>query len=136
MFQAPFSFNGRIRRSEFGFSFIIYAICYILLELAVPAGSQEMGLLGLAFIPLIWFMWAQAAKRCHDLGRNGFWLFVPFYILWLLFQDGDAGLNEYGANPKAFDGILPSTEQNHELQEITSNDHLTYPDGHIDLTKK
>jgi uncharacterized membrane protein YhaH (DUF805 family) len=135
MFKAPFSFNGRIRRSEFGISFIIYAICYLILKGIMEFGSNGDGILGLAFVPIIWFIWAQAAKRCHDLGKNGFWFLIPFYVFWLLFQDSEVGFNDYGASPKAYSGMLPSLNESHEVPEI-SNDKVIYHDGHIDLTKK
>ena len=134
MFQAPFSFNGRIRRSEFGFSFIIYVVCSVFLDVIIK--SENMPILNLVFIPVLWFIFSQGAKRCHDIGRSGYWQLNPFYTLWLLFQKGNADINEYGSNPKGFDDILPSVEQNNEIQEITSNDHMTYHNGHIDLTKK
>ena len=52
------------------------------------------------FIPLIWVLWAQGAKRCHDIGKSDWWQFVPFFVLWMLFKDGDVGSNEYGEDPK------------------------------------
>jgi uncharacterized membrane protein YhaH (DUF805 family) len=96
MFKAPFSFDGRIRRTEYGISLIIYFISYfILLKL-----SYSVSIFGLAFIPLLWFFWAQGAKRCHDRGNSGWYQIIPFYIFWLLFAEGDLGENEYGSSPK------------------------------------
>lgn len=105
MFKNPFSFSGRIRRTEYGLSFIIYFIVYVVILLSTN-DLEENGLLWLLFIPLIWFMLAQAAKRCHDLGNSGWWQLIPFYGLWLLFQAGDTGFNEYGENPKT--GFKPT----------------------------
>jgi uncharacterized membrane protein YhaH (DUF805 family) len=99
MFKNPFSFNGRIRRTEFGLSFIIYIIIYIMILSSVDK-SRETSSTFLIFIPLIWFLWAQGAKRCHDLNRSGWWQIIPFYFLWLIFQDGDMWPNQYGYNPK------------------------------------
>ena len=48
----------------------------------------------------MWFQWAQGAKRCHDRNCSGWWQLVPFYALWMLFADGERGLNQYGPDPK------------------------------------
>lgn len=101
MFKNPFSFDGRIRRLEYGLTFVIYIVLYLIaLGLISAAGSVGAVLGVLLFIPMVWFVWAQGAKRCHDVGRSGWWQLIPFYGLFLLFQDGDAGNNEYGQNPK------------------------------------
>lgn len=102
MFQHPFSFSGRIRRLEYGLS---YLICLIY---SFPMNALEEDQIGAGFaaiwfillIPMMWFSYAQGAKRCHDLGHNGWWQIIPFYNLWMLFERGDKGPNEYGDNPK------------------------------------
>jgi len=108
MFKNPFSFEGRIRRTEYGVSFIIYAVIAVIVN-AIISSSSDAAILGIAYIPMLWFLWAQGAKRCHDLGNNGWWQIIPFYALWLLFQDGQHGSNQYGENPK---GIIGSNQQN------------------------
>ena len=98
MFLSPFSFGGRIRRKEFGISGIIYFLVATFVNGIIASG--EVPIIGLAYIPMLWFICAQGAKRCHDLGKNGWWQIIPFYGFWLLFQDGQPGINEYGHNPK------------------------------------
>jgi uncharacterized membrane protein YhaH (DUF805 family) len=107
MFKNPFSFSGRIRRTEYGISFIIYVIVYLMLRYALEVSRNNgypnkvvVALILLLFIPLVWFAWAQAAKRCHDLGNSGWYQLIPFYGLWLLFQNGNRGWNNYGPDPK------------------------------------
>ena len=56
--------------------------------------------MGLAIIPMLWFLWAQGAKRCHDMDKNGWFQIIPFYVLWMIFIEGDSFLNKYGDNPK------------------------------------
>ncbi len=106
MFENAFSFEGRIRRTEYGISVIIYAVIAVIINLVISESNGDMGIIGLAYIPLLWFLWAQAAKRCHDVGNSGWWQLIPLYGLWLLFQEGEHGQNQYGNNPK---GIQQNT---------------------------
>ena len=103
MFKRPFSFNGRIRRMEYGISFIIYFMWYVVVDVMTnnsdPSPTASIFIL-ISFIPMIWFLWAQNAKRCHDRGNSGWYQLIPFYFLVLLFGDGEEGENEYGDNPK------------------------------------
>lgn len=101
MFRAPFSFDGRIRRLEYGLSFLIVYFfelpMNILKEDQIGSGFAIIWLLLL--IPALWFFYAQGAKRCHDLGHNGWWQLIPFYWFWMVFEDGE-GTNQYGPSPK------------------------------------
>lgn len=97
-FSNPFSFNGRIRRSEYGISIILVFIVNTIINDIVETG--EVPLIGLAYIPTYWFLWAQGAKRSHDLGTNGWWQIIPFYVFSLLLASGDIGINQYGLDPK------------------------------------
>ena len=99
MFSMSFSFEGRIRRMEYGISFIIYVILQSIVNVVLQS-SPDASIIILVDIPLLWFIWAQGAKRCHDLGHSGWYQIIPFYVLWLLFADGVRMTNEYGANPK------------------------------------
>jgi uncharacterized membrane protein YhaH (DUF805 family) len=98
MFSKPFSFDGRIRRTEFGVSLIIYFIVYLFVLAIVESG--DVPIIGLAFIPMLWFLWAQGAKRCHDIGNSGWYQIIPFYVFWMLFANGQKETNQYGMNPK------------------------------------
>lgn len=101
MFRRPFSFKGRIRRLEYGLSYIvawIYAAFASVMNELSGGGTDASVILWL--IPFYWFLFAQGAKRCHDRGNSGWYQLIPFYGLWLLFGDSDKGDNEYGPNPK------------------------------------
>lgn len=107
MFANPFSFNGRIRRAEYGLSIVFYLIMYVQMMGFIIGpyaryeyeGRNPVGFLIVA-VPVLWFIWAQGAKRCHDLGNSGWYQLIPLYGLWMLFQNGQKGPNEYGENPK------------------------------------
>lgn len=100
MFTNTFSFDGRIRRTEYAISVLIYAFIATIINGIIGASNGDAFILLVLFIPALWFIWAQGAKRCHDLGNSGWWQLIPFYGFWLLFQDGQIGKNEYGENPK------------------------------------
>lgn len=103
MFKKPFSFSGRIRRLEYGISFIIYFIWYMFIDVAgkSPDLSQVAAIIiFISIIPMLWFLWAQNCKRCHDRGNTGWYQLIPFYFIVLLFGDGKPGENKYGTNPK------------------------------------
>lgn len=99
MFRNPFSFEGRIRRTEYGISLIIYFIPVTILN-AYLESEPDAGLAVLFYIPLVWFLWAQGAKRCHDRGNSGWFQIIPLYIFWLIFAKGDPLDNEYGQSPR------------------------------------
>jgi len=100
IFRNPFSFNGRIGRKEFIYSYVIYTVWYYALQII---SSKEGGLtfgesmfVLLTIVPMYWFNFAQCCKRCHDTGHSGWWQLIPFYPICLLFAEGDSGSNEYG----------------------------------------
>ncbi|PWV48891.1 DUF805 domain-containing protein [Chitinophaga sp. S165] len=109
MFKHPFSFEGRIGRAEYAISYGAYIALYVIVTVAKDGPGA---LLGLLFIPAIWILFAQGAKRCHDLGKSGWWQIIPFYFFVMIFQAGDEGANEYGfpeSHPK--DGTASSVEK-------------------------
>ncbi|MBC3540140.1 DUF805 domain-containing protein [Rufibacter sediminis] len=101
MFKAPFSFTGRIRRLEYGLSCLIYtALVMTFSVLATPNDVTSSLIILVIYIPLVWFIWAHGAKRCHDRGNMGWFQLIPFYGLVMLFGEGEDGRNRYGQDPK------------------------------------
>jgi uncharacterized membrane protein YhaH (DUF805 family) len=131
MFKNPFSFDGRIRRTEYGLSVIIYAVAVGFINIIIQESQGDAVFLMIAYIPILWFFWAQGAKRCHDVGNNGWWQLIPFYGLWLLFQDGQPGANQYGQNPKGIQITVGQTYQgdsNNSTQVNSTNQANTGSD--------
>lgn len=94
MFRKPFQFEGRITRTEYAFSYLLFLIVPFLVFMLFGGMNFQLSLaIG------IWFMFAQGAKRCHDCGISGWWILVPFYGVWILFSEGSIGRNIYGHNP-------------------------------------
>ncbi len=105
MFKNPFSFAGRIRRTEYGLTYLIGCVGLVFIQMMalvqIEDGNEMIAWLLLAlFIPTYWIIISQGAKRCHDLGHSGWFQLIPFYFLWMLFQNSQLGVNEYGPNPK------------------------------------
>lgn len=111
MFRNPFSFTGRIRRTEYGLSLLISYLLNVLISVlikddllfAVLARGVNLPfkiVLLIILILFIWFSLAQGAKRCHDIGVSGWYQLIPFYGFWLLFKKGEVGANKYGNSPK------------------------------------
>ena len=101
MFRAPFSFNGRIRRTEYGLTLIIYFVWYFIYNAILESESDGLLVIALlSLIPMLVLFYAQGAKRCHDMGNSGWFQLIPFYMLWMLFKEGDTGMNSYGEDPK------------------------------------
>jgi uncharacterized membrane protein YhaH (DUF805 family) len=109
MFKNPFSFKGRIRRTEYGFTLIAYFVVALTLQYIILAPQLESGegslLYFIIFIPIFWIMLAQGCKRCHDRGNTGWFQIIPFYGFWMLFADSISGENEYGPNPKGIGNV-------------------------------
>lgn len=100
MFKNPFSFNGRIGRTEYILSIIIlYALLMIIGNISEATNLDNI-LIIIYLIPANWFAFAQGAKRCHDRGNSGWFQLIPFYTLWLIFAESKAERNEYGSAPK------------------------------------
>ena len=106
MFQNPFSIKGRIRRLEYGLSYLIYLAYYFTISAVIAfldtSGISEdvFWILLFPMLPAYWFLIAQGTKRCHDRENSGWYQIIPFYALWMLFGASDYGENYYGPNPK------------------------------------
>jgi uncharacterized membrane protein YhaH (DUF805 family) len=106
MFKAPFLFKGRIRRLEYGLSYIVYSVLSGLMTVITKDMASPGYINFLVHIPLVCFLLAQGVKRCQDLGNSGWFQLIPIYILWLIIYDSHPGENQYGENPKGIENAI------------------------------
>lgn len=86
---------------EYGVSYFLHILYLFFLGGVVRRfGDPPSLIIFLLMVPSFWFLFAQAAKRCHDIGHSGWWQLIPFYIFWLIFAEGRRGRNQYGPDPK------------------------------------
>lgn len=96
----PFSFKGRIGRLQLILSYVVgFVAWFAIYALSEPALEYNSNIF-LFFLActavFFWFLYAQCAKRCHDLGKSGAWMFVPFWNVLLFFAEGEKQDNQYG----------------------------------------
>ena len=97
-----FTSRGRASRSEYLITIIIVSLAGLSTGDISEYASENIIVALLLFaisIFLIWVGFAVGARRCHDLGHNGFWQLIPFYVIWMAFVKGTDGENEYGPDP-------------------------------------
>lgn len=94
----PFSFKGRIGRLQLILSYVVgFVVWFASFFLYYLEYNSNIFLLFLACtVVFFWFLYAQCAKRCHDLGKSGAWMFVPFWNVLLFFAEGEEQDNQYG----------------------------------------
>lgn len=110
-------FGGRARRSEYWmfvlFNFIVAVITIVLDNLFNTAvEGAGYGLFYLLYsLAVLVPTWAVTVRRLHDVGKSGWWLFIPLipvigsiWLFILLITDGQSGGNEFGPNPKEISG--------------------------------
>jgi uncharacterized membrane protein YhaH (DUF805 family) len=126
MMQLLFSFDGRIRRTNYwlgalGSGLVYGVIAGICVTIGVMLSHGEgIGIIGMVLYLLVLFfaIWTSLAlqiKRWHDRDKSWVWIFISFIPLvgaiWTLievgFLDGTPGPNKYGPSPKGITGPAP-----------------------------
>ena len=95
-------FKGRTNRSDFWWAvvacIILSTVLGLIFKLLGGFGSILQLLYSVALlIPgiAIWF------RRMHDVGKPGWWCFVPILDIVFAAQEGQPGDNQYGPDPNA-----------------------------------
>lgn len=92
-------FDGRARRSEYWYFFLVNSIIAFLF--GVIGKAAEIPILSAIYslavlLPAI----GVSIRRMHDVGKSGWFILIPIYNLILALTDSDSGDNQYGPNPK------------------------------------
>lgn len=95
-------FKGRTNRNDFWWAIlaviIVNAVFSFIFGLFGGFGKVLAGLVLVALgIPSI----ALGFRRMHDVGKPGWWIFVPILDIVFAAQPGQPGDNEYGPDPNA-----------------------------------
>jgi uncharacterized membrane protein YhaH (DUF805 family) len=100
LFEAPFSFDGRIGRLEYGLTTAAYwAFNLACLDIASADLDLALRLVVLVCILVFgWFYFAQGAKRCHDMGLSGWWQLIPFFNIFMMINK-QVAVNAYNQDP-------------------------------------
>jgi uncharacterized membrane protein YhaH (DUF805 family) len=107
-------FSGRARRKEYWMFVLFNVIISIVIGiidkiLGTTYGSAGTGVLGTIYsLAVLLPSLAVGVRRLHDTGRSGWWILINLvpcvgWIVFLVFaiQEGNAGDNAYGPDPKA-----------------------------------
>ncbi len=106
-------FEGRAGRSEYWYFVLFNFIISVVLSLidhftGTYSNTFDMGLLGSLYslavlVPAL----AVTARRLHDTGRSGWWMFISLVpligviaLIYFTVQDSDPGDNAYGPKPR------------------------------------
>ncbi|MBV7440595.1 DUF805 domain-containing protein [Weeksellaceae bacterium TAE3-ERU29] len=93
------NFKGRARRAEYWYFVLFNVIIAFVLGFI-------FGLLDLSFVASLYWLAvfvpsiALGFRRVQDVGKPGWFIFIPIYGFILTLQEGEKGANEYGADPK------------------------------------
>ena len=100
------TFEGRARRAEYWYFNLCNGIFSLILGFALgllSAGTESPGLTSISglynlalFLPSL----AVGVRRMHDLGKSGWFIWIPVYNLILAASNGQTGTNRYGPDPK------------------------------------
>lgn len=94
-FARGFSFKGRSSRSEFWWALLFSFV----LDLGVSVIMRGTMLYNCFFLVMIILNGCLGCRRMHDIGKSGWWYFVPFYNLFVAAFPSEPGENKFGCMP-------------------------------------
>lgn len=102
-------FDGRARRKEFWTFTLTNFVISIVLSILDSIVGLGIGFIGTLFsLAILLPSLAVGVRRLHDIGKEGWWILIGLIpiigwivLIYFYVQEGEAGANAYGANPKA-----------------------------------
>lgn len=91
-------FDGRACRSEFWY-FMLFNIIVSFLLLLLDMLINLALLQGVYLLVITGPGLAVSVRRMHDVGKSGWYLFIPVYNILLACTKGTTGENKYGPEP-------------------------------------
>jgi len=103
-----FSGKGRIRRSEYIYIMITVCTLFFVGIFVIQKELEERHYIVVFYdylylfigIALLWAGGAAGVKRCHDMGKSGYYQLIPLYFIWMMVAEGENTKNKYGFPPK------------------------------------
>ena len=139
-FKNYFKCSGRVRRSEFFISFLLFHYLWGISTVGLAfIFIFDIGSLVYVFAPILiilillslWPLIKLIILRLHDTGRSGYFIFIfciPFGfvpLIYFLFLDSEKETNKYGPSPKYIHKDFSGLESNFSTP-INSNDQYYY----------
>jgi len=107
------NFEGRARRKEY-WMFVLFNMIFgtaaMVLDNVTGLAFEEIGygpIYGIYLLAVILPSIAVGVRRLHDIGKSGGYYFIilipiigAIWFFVLMVTEGDAGVNEFGENPK------------------------------------
>lgn len=96
-------FNGRASRAEYWMFVLINTLilCTVSLLEGLVTGSAKLGFASRAYQLAVALPFAAVyVRRLHDVGRSGWWFWVPVVNFALCCLDSQVAENDYGKSPK------------------------------------
>ncbi len=97
-FQNYINFDGRATRSEYWYFVLFNFIAAIIWGIFCGIMGLEKFAQLYTFATLLPSI-AAGVRRMHDVGKNGWFLLIPFYNLYLACLESDPFENQYGEVP-------------------------------------
>lgn len=92
------NFKGRTSRKDY-WSFILVFFFFVFILNGIDIGTFINIPLSIYLIIFILPLSSGTIRRLHDTGHVGWFIFVPFINIYLLFKKGHGRMNRYGSNP-------------------------------------